>query len=158
MTGSSEIRWPAEFDPSRAPVHVRNDIVTTAAPDVVWSWLVRAATWPTWYPNCPNVRIEDGGQDLAKGSTFRWWTFGVPLVSQVEEFEPPARMAWNARGLGLWVYHAWLIEPVAAGSHIITEETQQGWVPRLAHKVMPNRMHDGHQMWLGSLRRRAERA
>ena len=159
MTSSPlEIRWPPEFDPGRAPapVHVRNDIVTTAAPEVVWSWLVRAAAWPTWYSNSHNVRIESGGHDLAKGSVFRWRTFGVSLVSRVEEFAPGERIAWTARGLGVSAYHAWLIRPVPAGCHVLTEETQYGWVARLGSKLMPSRMSEGHQMWLESLRRRAE--
>ncbi len=157
MTSSAEIRWPPEFDPSRAPVHVRNDIVTTAAPEMVWAWLVRAAAWPSWYSNCGNVRIEGGGQDLAKGSAFRWWTFGVPLASCVKEFVPPERIAWTALGPGVWAYHAWLIERVTAGSHITTEETQYGWLAQLGHKLMPHRMQRGHDLWLESLRRQAER-
>jgi uncharacterized protein YndB with AHSA1/START domain len=156
MTSSSEIRWPPELDPGRAPVHVRNEMVTTAPPEVVWSWLVRAAGWPTWYPNSHAVRIEGGAQDLAEGSLFRWRTFGVSLVSRVEEFVPAERIAWTARGLGVRAYHAWLVRPLPAGSHVLTEETQHGWLARLGSKLMPNRMSQGHQVWLESLRRKAE--
>ena len=156
MTFSSEIRWPPGFDPGRAPVLVRNDIVTTATPEAVWSSLVRARAWPTWYSNSQNVRIDGGAQDLTAGSVFRWRTFGVSLVSRVEEFVPGERIAWTARGIGVSAYHAWLIQPVPAGCHILTEETQYGWLARLGSKLMPNRMPQGHQMWLESLRRRAE--
>ena len=154
---SSPIRWPSEFDPSRAPIHVRNDVVTTATPDVVWAWLVPATAWPGWYSNAHAVRIEGGGEELFQGSAFRWWTFGVPLKSTVQEFVPPQRIAWTAGGPGVWAYHTWLISPVPAGTHVLTEETQYGWVARLGNALQPRRMSNGHQVWLESLRRQAER-
>jgi uncharacterized protein YndB with AHSA1/START domain len=90
------IRWPEDRKPEKSAVHVRNELEMPASPEVVWSWLVRAALWPTWYPNSQNVVIEGGGHDLRPGSKFRWKTFGITLDSEVEEFVPSERLAWSA--------------------------------------------------------------
>ncbi len=159
MTPSDEsaaIRWPARFRPERAPVHVRNEIDIAAGPDRIWGWLVRATEWPTWYPNSADVRLEGGGTELRAGIRFHWRTFGARLASRVEEFEPPARLAWSARGTGVDVYHAWLLTPgPAGGCHVRTEETQYGGLARIDHLLRPRRMGRGHQLWLESLRARA---
>lgn len=151
-----EIEWPERYRPERCPVHVRNETVALASPDDVWAWLVRAPLWPTWYPNSSNVRLLNGdGRDLALGTRFDWRTFGVAIRSTVIEFRAPERITWNAFGLGVDACHAWLIERVAAGTRILTEETQYGWSARLNTLLMPNRMHHHHQVWIENLGRRA---
>ncbi|MGO9274465.1 MAG: SRPBCC domain-containing protein [Terriglobia bacterium] len=150
------IRWPQEFHPSRVPVHVRNELDMRVSPEAVWAWLVRAVIWPTWYPNSKNVRILQGpGPELAPGTRFRWRTFGVNIESVVEEFVPYERIAWSARGLGVRAYHAWLIQKTADGCHVLTEETQYGWLARLGKVFVPNRMHHHHQIWLEQLHQKA---
>jgi Polyketide cyclase / dehydrase and lipid transport len=152
---SDAIRWPAEFDPVRAPVHVRNELAMSVPATAVWAWLVRARDWPSWYSNAHDVSIEGGGPDLSSGVTFRWRTFDVNLVSHVEEFVPVERMAWNARGLGVWVYHAWLLRPTARGCTVITEESQYGFLARMGDLLFPSRMHRLHQLWLEGLEKKA---
>jgi len=118
----------------------------------MWAWLVRAPLWPSWYPNSWDVQPESGSSaQLTLGSFFTWRTFGVSIRSTVLEFVPPERIAWNAFGLGVDAYHAWLISPTATGSHILTEETQYGWAARLGSILLPNRMLRGHQLWLERL-------
>jgi hypothetical protein len=150
------IRWPGEFAPERTSIHVRNELAMDSPPERVWAWLVRARGWPDWYENSRNVRFDDGeGPDLAAGRRFRWWTFGVNLRSQVKEFEPCRRLAWDARGLGVNAYHAWLIRQTDGGCHVVTEETQHGFLVRAGKLLFPNRMYKFHQIWLESLRERA---
>jgi uncharacterized protein YndB with AHSA1/START domain len=146
------IRWPARYLPSRAPIFVSNDLEVAAGPEIVWSWLVRAALWPAWYPNSQKVQIENGVlTELALGVRFRWRTFGVTLDSRIEEFVPHERIAWSARGIGVDAYHAWLIRPTPSGCHVLTEESQYGILARLGQLLMPNRMHRYHQLWLEQL-------
>ncbi len=152
MATGEGIRWPERFRPDRAPVHVQNAIDIPAPPERVWSWLVRAPDWPSWYPNSRDVRLVGGGEELRSGSLFRWSTFGAALLSRVEEFEPPSRLAWSARGPGVDVYHAWLLEARAEGTHVVTEEAQYGALARLDHLLRPNRMYRGHDLWLRRLR------
>lgn len=153
---SSQIRWPQKFEPGRAPIHVRNELAIAAAAPVAWAWLIKAVRWPQWYANSHNVRVEGGGTDLGPGMEFRWRTFGVSLVSHVTEFEPGERIAWEARGLGVLAYHAWVIAPAPGGGCVVlTEETQYGFLARLGAIVMPRRMHRQHQVWLEALARQA---
>lgn len=150
------IRWPAGYEPGRAAVHVRNELTMAATPEAVWAWLVRAELWPTWYVNSHRVRIVAGPRpDLALGSRFRWRTFGVAIDSTVEELVPGERIGWSARGFGVNAYHAWLIWRTAGGCHVLTEETQHGWLARLGSLLLPNRMHRYHQIWLEALEKQA---
>jgi uncharacterized protein YndB with AHSA1/START domain len=151
----SSIRWPDRFSPDRAPVHVRNEIDIPVSPAQVWPWLVRASLWPTWYSNSSRVQIIGGGTDLTLGTEFRWRTFSATLRSEVEEYVPPERLAWSARGIGVDVYHAWLITATPGGSHVLTEESQYGILARLDHFVRPHRMGEGHDLWLRGLKEKA---
>jgi uncharacterized protein YndB with AHSA1/START domain len=150
------IRWPEKYDPSRTSVHVRNELEMPAPPEIVWAWLVRAKLWPTWYKNSANVEIEGGGVDLALGSRFRWTTFGARLGSRVEEFVEGERITWQAHATGIDVYHAWLIEKRSVGCYVLTEENQNGFLARLSNTLRPHNMSQKHQLWLESLREKAD--
>lgn len=77
---------------------------------MIWAWIVRARLWPAWYPNSSGVKIlTRASSDLFANARFTWRTFGVRLVSQVKEFLPCERIAWDAVGVAVRAYHAWLI-------------------------------------------------
>jgi Polyketide cyclase / dehydrase and lipid transport len=150
------IRWPEEFAPANTPVFVSNQLEMNVPPAAVWEWLIRADLWPEWYPNSKNVKyLEPSKGPLRMGTTFRWTTFGVMIVSQVTEFAPCERIAWNARGTGVDAYHAWLVEKTDRGCRVLTEETQNGWAARLGKMLMPSRMGKYHQIWLEGLEQQA---
>ncbi len=148
---SQMIHWPEKYAPDKTRVHVHNELDMDVEPFQIWSWLVRAKLWPSWYKNSGSVVIENGASDLSAGARFRWRTFGVQLDPQVQEFEPPERLAWNGRGLGIDVYHAWLIQRSPYGCHVITEENQNGFIASASATLLPNRMSKAHQMWLEQL-------
>ncbi|MFN8571709.1 MAG: SRPBCC family protein [Gemmatimonadaceae bacterium] len=151
-----EVRWPAEFAPSSCPVHVRNLADMRASPECVWAWLIHATLWPGWYPNSARVRVLDGDRErLQLGARFTWRTFGISIASTVREFVPNQRIAWDAHGVGVHAYHAWVLEPTASGSRVLTEETQRGWLAVLGARALPNRMYNGHALWLATLSSKA---
>ncbi len=150
------IHWPERYAPDSTAVHVSNDITVDAPPQVVWSVLLRAAEWPTWYPNSHDVRIEGGAVALAQGTRFRWTTFSAAVTSTVREFVAPERIAWDGSGVLMDVYHAWLIEPRPTGCWVLTQEHQNGLAARAQALFTPNRMHKGHQLWLERLKAVAE--
>jgi uncharacterized protein YndB with AHSA1/START domain len=154
----SEIHFPDRYLPAKSAVFVRNQIVIPAPPERVWNWLLRAELWPDWYNNSAEVHfLSHTGPDLRNRSRFRWKTFGVRITSKVLEFEPNVRLAWDARGIGIEAYHVWVLTPLADGStHVLTEETQNGWLARLGKRLMPNRMYDMHQQWLEGLSAKAQ--
>jgi hypothetical protein len=151
-----QIHWPERHSPQGATLHVRNELRMPAAPGIVWAWLVRATLWPTWYPNSHDVRFVEGEPpDLALGTRFRWRTFGVSILSRVEELVPGERIGWDAVRPGLRAYHAWVIESVPGGCNVLTEETQRGALPWLGQPFLPRRMRHHHQVWLERLQARA---
>ena len=145
------IRWPEKYSPERTAVHVHNELEMPVPPEPVWSWLVRADLWSTWYSNAQDVMIEGGGHELTLGTVFTWKTFGARLGSRVEEFVPFERVAWSARGTGIDVYHAWLIERTPSGCYVVTEENQNGFLARLSGTLRPGNMERYHQVWLQNL-------
>ncbi|HZF09976.1 MAG TPA: SRPBCC domain-containing protein [Thermoanaerobaculia bacterium] len=152
-----EIDWPSEFQTDKVKVHVRNEIQINATPEQVWAHLIRALRWPGYYSNAHDVRlIDEPGPDLGPNTRFHWKTFGLNLVSEVLEFVPGKRLAWNGSGLGTWVCHAWLLRPVDDGCWVLTEENQNGWLCRLHKLFRPQHMHEEHQNWLEGLKREAE--
>ena len=152
MNSSQLIRWPERFHPRRAPIFISNELTAAAPAEAVWGWLISAPLWPTFYSNSANVVLDGEATQLAGGTRFRWKTFGLNLRTEVKEFEPPQRIAWHAKGLGVDAYHAWLLTPTPdGGCHILTQETQHGWLARLGNVLMRNRMHRQHQRWLEGL-------
>jgi uncharacterized protein YndB with AHSA1/START domain len=150
------IVWPARYAPERVAAHVSNEITVAAPAEIVWAWLIRAVDWPAWYPNSAGVRIAGGDRDLGPGAEFTWRTFGVKVACTVQEFEPYSRIAWHGVGVLIDIYHAWLIEPREGGCHVLTEEGQNGLGARAQALFMPERMFNGHALWLDRLRARAE--
>jgi hypothetical protein len=75
----------------------------------------------------------------------------------VLEFEPCRRLAWESQGMGVHAYHTWLLTPQPDGStHVLTEETQVGWLSRLVAKIIPNRVQTQHRIWIEALSRKAQ--
>jgi uncharacterized protein YndB with AHSA1/START domain len=154
---NDKIFYPAKFEPSNCPVFVRNDIEINATPEKVWFWLTNATTWSEWYFNASKMQIvNQHNNHLLANTKFNWRTFGAKLESEVKEFVPFHRLAWEAKGTGISAYHAWLIVPTENGCKVITEETQHGWLCRLGKLLMPNRMCKFHQIWLDGLKTKSE--
>ena len=155
----NEINWPKEYHPDASAVHVVNNMQMDVTADAVWTSLIRATDWPDWYSNASNVRLlNTNGDTLELGTRFRWKTFGVTIECAVEEFQPAKRLAWSSNSLGMSVYHAWLISAHSQGCYVVTEETQNGIIPRIANVLMPGRMYKFHQIWLHQLNKVAKAA
>ena len=152
--GESVISWPDEHTPERSVFHAVNELQMQADPDVVWAWLCRPDLWPTYYSNAKLIKHLGGAwPELKLGSRFRWWSFGAFVTSEVVEFEPPERIAWDAKVLGGRGYHGWVLRPASGGTYVRTEETQKGPGIRVAKPVLRPMMVRLHQRWLEGLSR-----
>lgn len=147
----SVVRFPDDCVPKGAPVHTFNELESSATPEAVWRWLVRADRWPEIYRNCKDVVIDGGARELTHGTSFHWTTFGVRVHTVIEDLEVGRRLAWRGRGTGGTGYHGWVIEPTATGCRIVTEETQRGWLPWLARWYVRGALLKQHQRWLEGL-------
>jgi len=152
-----KIIYPTKFEPSNSPIFVRNEIEINSSPEKVWFWITNATTWSEWYFNASKVKIlNQNSTQLLAATKFTWKTFGANVHSEVKEFVPFQRLAWDGKGIGLSVYHAWLIIPTPNGCKVVTEETQHGLLCRLGKFFMPKRMYNYHQIWLEGLKKKAE--
>jgi uncharacterized protein YndB with AHSA1/START domain len=150
------INWPDRYAKEKGAARVSNEILIAASPEAVWGWLIRASAWPEWYPNSSDVRIAGGAVALSDGAAFTWRTFGVRVACTVREFVPCERIAWDGTGILIDIYHVWLIMPQDGGCHVLTEEHQNGLAAHAQAAFMPNRMFEGHQLWLERLKAKAE--
>lgn len=151
----SRFRWPEGFRPTEARVYVRNVRHIHYRAQSVWETLVRARSWPLWYPNASNVRLPGDVANLASGMVFHWTQSGIALRSEVREFEPPTRIAWFARSPWIQAYHAWDIHPERDMCTVVTEETQRGILPFVFGTLVRRRMLAIHERWLELLEENA---
>jgi uncharacterized protein YndB with AHSA1/START domain len=148
------IRWPEEHRPEVSDLHAVNELQMEAPRDRVWAWLTRPDLWPSYYGNAHLVRRRAGAwPQVALYSGFRWLTFGVLVNSTIVEFEPPERIAWDAKELGASGHHEWVLVERDGGTFVRTEETQKGWGMKLAAPAMRRLMPRYHQRWLEGLAR-----
>jgi len=147
--------WPHGFEPRSARLYLRNSRLIRAAPESIWSWLVRAPRWHSWFPNATNVEILDGGTELTMGTHFRWTQTGITLDSTVREYVAHRRLAWYASSPFIKAYHAWDMSPQADGVLVVTDETQRGVLPMLMGRILKPRMLSIHERWLEGLEEQA---
>lgn len=154
---SNQIHWPQDLNPATADAFVHNEIWINAPASVIWQNLIDAKNWPGWYANSADVRIN--GSDLLKPEiTFTWKTFGFPVTSKINEFEPESRIGWFGEGTGIRAYHTWLILERSGACQVVTEETQVGPSAVKFNLEQPTAMFDGHDWWLSALKVRSESA
>jgi hypothetical protein len=150
--GKSVISWPKEHAPERSAFHAVNELQIPAEPHVVFAWICRPDLWPTYYSNAKFIKHLGGPWPVLElGSRFRWWSFGAFVTSQVVEYEPPEKIAWDAKVLGGRGHHGWVLRPEAGGTFVRTEETQKGWGIQVAKPALRPMMVRMHQRWLEGL-------
>ena len=164
MTSQSAIIWPGKYLPGTTDNFVSNEVIAKGiTASKIWSLLADISKWETYYDNCEQITPPDSGPMLKKGDTFKFSTFGFPVLTcPVEESVPPkegqaGRIAWSAKLEGgpdekTEVYHAWLVEDLDGGRvRILTQESQIGKPAAELSQKKPNKMLLGHQDWLDGL-------
>jgi hypothetical protein len=81
----------------------------------------------------------------------------------VTEFEPCRRLSWRTSvdgdETGSTAYHGWVVTPTETGSHVLTEETQQGpFFLDLLGRQHPGAIYAYHQDWVERLAAAARQA
>lgn len=148
------VEFPEGQRPDQSPIHTRNTLLIAAPPERVWAWLIAAKRWPEFYANATRIEVE-GGDRLAPGTLFHWNTLGLRVHTTVQQFVPNQRLSWAGRGMGAAAYHGWVIEPRPAGCLVVTEETQQGFLPSVSRVFVRRSLLKWHQRWLEGLARAA---
>ena len=154
---SSRISWPPDLRPENSPVYSYNELEIGSDAELIWSWLIRAESWSSWYPNCKELKILNGdGPNLQADTEFDWITFGVRVKTKIDKFIPYETLSWRGTGLGAEGYHIWTIKPMKYSYKVITEEVQKGFVPYVGRYPIKKLLHRYHQIWLEGLAKMAE--
>ncbi len=151
-----EIRWPAAYDPSVAPVFSHNELLIHADCHRIFARLSDATAWPSWLVIIKDVTNETP-QTTGKGALYRLKIFNGPIQSRIVEFEADQRISWIPFGADETEtrhghYHAWRFVPEAGNCLVITEETGIGTGDRKDPTSVSHLMHKAHELWLDSLR------
>src|SRR5258707_13154785 len=59
---SDLIHWPEGFSPKQTDAFVHNQIFINAPAKVIWSNLVNAKDWPSWYSNSADVQTTNSDE------------------------------------------------------------------------------------------------
>jgi uncharacterized protein YndB with AHSA1/START domain len=155
---SPDIHWPAGFEPANADLFAHNDLTINASCERVWSHIIDASQWPTWYPNSKHVDIQGEDPVLRDGTVFRWTTFGLAIESRVHEYVANQRLGWYGYTPGRppSFYHSWYLHPERAGCHVVMDEAGIGKDAAALRQSDETLMHRGHDLWLATLKWVAE--
>ena len=153
-----QIHWPKGFEPEQADLFAHNEIDIQAGCEIVFSNLVDAEAWPSWYSNSKDVKVlNTPDHRLRKNARISWETFGFHIESRVWEFKSNSRLGWFGDGKDVHAYHTFLLTKVPEGCHLVTEEVVKGPGAIQFREQQPNAMHEGHQLWLMTLKDRSEK-
>jgi uncharacterized protein YndB with AHSA1/START domain len=155
---SPDIHWPTGFEPEKADLFAHNDLIIDASCERVWTHIIDANRWPTWYPNSKDVEIQRGDLVLREGTVFRWTTFGLAIESEVHEYVSNQRLGWYGYvpGAKPSFYHSWYLQPQGAMCHVVMDEAGVGKDAAGLRKSDETLMHRGHDLWLATLKWVAE--
>lgn len=138
----------------QAPVVSSAEIEIAAPPEPVWEVLTDFERWPSWNPDVKSMSTHG---DLAPGAQFRWKAGPGTITSTIRELEPPRRVSWTGRTLGIRAIHVWLLEPRSGSTFVRTEESYDGLVARLFRRSLRKTLDRALESGLRHLKAEVER-
>ena len=123
--------------------------VIAATPEEVWLVLSDIESWPRWNPDVKDVRVDG---PLAPGTHFVWKAGPGTIRSELQVVQPPNRIGWTGKTMGIDAVHVWEIEAVDGGSRVRTEESWSGIIVRLFAPMMKGQLQKAMDGGLRHLR------
>ena len=111
-----------------SPLNDRKEILISAPVGKVWSELVDIDRWSEWQPDVTSSKLDG---ELAVGGVFHWKSKGLSITSTIQMVEPMQSIGWTGKSFGMQAIHIWTFETYKEGTHVTTEESLTGWVPRI---------------------------
>jgi hypothetical protein len=139
----------------QAPVVGASEIEIGAAPEAVWDVLTAFERWPSWNRDVKSMSVEG---PVAEGLVFRWKAGPGTIISTVRLVEPPRRLAWTGKTLGIKAIHYWDLEPREGKTFVRTEESYEGVVARLLRGSLQKTLDAALADGLRSLKAEVERS
>lgn len=138
---------------TQAPIVEREEICIQAPAEKVWAVLTGIERWPEWQEGVTTARLEAA---LAEGAVFRWKSGGLNIRSTIEELRPGESIGWTGKALGTRVIHGWSLRTEGEGTRVVTEESMDGWLPRLLKLFTPDFLQTAIKETLQMLKARSE--
>ena len=111
-----------------APLCAHKDTLINASIAQVWETLTDINNWPAWQPDVSSARLEG---PLNRGVIFRWKAMGLNITSTIQELSENKKIGWTGHSIGMQAIHIWTFEVLDGGAHVTTQESLDGWFPRL---------------------------
>jgi carbon monoxide dehydrogenase subunit G len=137
-----------------APAVDTVDIFIKAPRDAVWNILSDLENWPSWNPGVSKISVNG---PVEVGTSFKWVGGRSKIVSRLEEVDPPRRIAWSGKTLGIRAIHVWELSNKDGGTQIHTEESFEGLVARLFRGIARKTLAKALAQGISSLKAAAER-
>jgi hypothetical protein len=112
----------------KAALMATKEIRVSASVEKVWSILIDINSWNVWQSDISYAKLEGS---IANGIRFQWKAKGLKINSMIQEFEPNTHIGWVGKSLGMSAIHRWILVPEGGETHVFTEESLEGWFPRL---------------------------
>lgn len=113
---------------------------TAQAPiDSVWRVLTDFESWPRWNSGVSRLKLMG---DVRVGTAFQWKAGGLSIVSRIEALNPPLRIVWSGKTLGIRAIHVWEFEDNGEGTLIRTRESFDGWLAKLLRGPMGKMLNE----------------
>jgi uncharacterized protein YndB with AHSA1/START domain len=138
---------------AQAPVVGKSDIEIDALPESVWGVLTDFDRWPSWNDDVKSMEFSG---PLEVGTQFRWKAGPGTIVSTITEAEPPHRLAWTGKTLGISAIHVWVLEGRSDRTFVRTEESYDGLVARLLRGTLQRTLDTALERGLRSLKAEVE--
>ncbi|MFF7559829.1 SRPBCC family protein [Streptomyces pseudovenezuelae] len=156
MSGASDrhpdIHWPSGFSPDQAHSFCQTQAVVHAPPALAFALLTDVPRWPEWVPGLTEARAGP----LARSFEVRF--HGHRFEMYTGEHVPYTRLGWSGVGAGVQLYQAWLLTPVADGTHVVTENVVRGPSARSLQMSSPLWARRLNSLWVTQLKRLSEAA
>jgi len=112
----------------KAPAVGKAEALIEAPIGTVWGILSDLERWPTWNKGVSKIKVNG---PIQAGTSFEWAGNGSKIVSRLEVVDPPHRIAWSGKTLGIRATHVWELTKKGTGTLVHTEESFEGPVARL---------------------------
>jgi len=138
----------------RAPVVGHADVFINAPITTVWRILSDIEHWPDWNKSVSRMNLDG---PVRVGTSFRWVGGSSRIASCVEEVEPPHRIAWSGRTMGIRAIHVYELDEDKRLTRVHTVESFEGWPARLMRGRLQKMLDEDLKAGLAALRAAAER-
>jgi uncharacterized protein YndB with AHSA1/START domain len=137
-----------------APALAEGELYIEADPATVFSVISAIEDWPSWQPDVKSAKLDG---PIQPGTIFRWKAGRNSLTSRLEIVDPPREIAWTGTTMGIKAIHVFRFDSRHAGTVARSEESWEGFIPRMLKGYSSKTLDTGIRTVLSHLKTEAER-